>query len=135
MKAEDLSSWKWSDSNVALFHHETVLAKEHRDSTAQRLRHGSSEKHRRNCKLRDVPPTELLLLTSASLLALLQVGDFGILVRAGFSVTKALALNFLSASMAMAGTALALVVGGDASNSSIIEVRRLSLGFLQLRDQ
>ncbi|GAQ89972.1 ZIP metal ion transporter family [Klebsormidium nitens] len=50
-----------------------------------------------------------------------EVGDFGILVRAGFSVTKALALNFLSASMAMAGTALALVVGGDASNSSIIE--------------
>lgn len=36
----------------------------------------------------------------------LQVGDFGILVRSGFSVSKALFFNFLSALVALAGTAL-----------------------------
>ncbi|KAK1257463.1 IAA-alanine resistance protein 1 [Acorus gramineus] len=35
-----------------------------------------------------------------------EVGDFGILVRSGFSVSKALFFNFLSALMALAGTAL-----------------------------
>lgn len=39
----------------------------------------------------------------------LQVGDFGILVRSGFSVTKALFFNFLSALLALAGTALVSV--------------------------
>lgn len=36
----------------------------------------------------------------------MQVGDFGILVRSGFSVSKALFFNFLSALVALAGTAL-----------------------------
>lgn len=35
----------------------------------------------------------------------MQVGDFGILVRSGFSVFKALFFNFLSALVALAGTA------------------------------
>ena len=38
-----------------------------------------------------------------------QVGDFGILVRSGFSVSKALFFNFLSALVALAGTALVLL--------------------------
>eukprot|EP00850_Spirogloea_muscicola_P015250 SM000115S23929 [mRNA] locus=s115:331603:334971:+ [translate_table: standard] len=50
-----------------------------------------------------------------------EVGDFGILLRSGFSVLRALAFNFLSALTAMAGTALALIVGGDPSSSSLIE--------------
>lgn len=37
---------------------------------------------------------------------LLQIGDFGILVRSGFSVPKALFFNFLSALLALAGTAM-----------------------------
>ncbi|CAK9170481.1 unnamed protein product [Ilex paraguariensis] len=35
-----------------------------------------------------------------------EIGDFGILVRSGFSVSKALFFNFLSALVALAGTAL-----------------------------
>ncbi|KAG0494456.1 hypothetical protein HPP92_005450 [Vanilla planifolia] len=50
-----------------------------------------------------------------------EVGDFGILVRSGFSVSKALCFNFLSALVALAGTALALVLGKDPGHSSLIE--------------
>lgn len=39
----------------------------------------------------------------------MQIGDFGILVRSGFSVSKALFFNFLSALVALAGTALVCV--------------------------
>ncbi|XVF85538.1 hypothetical protein PTKIN_Ptkin17bG0125400 [Pterospermum kingtungense] len=50
-----------------------------------------------------------------------EVGDFGILVRSGFSVTKALFFNFLSALVALAGTAVALLLGQDPGQSSLIE--------------
>ncbi|KAI0496017.1 hypothetical protein KFK09_022324 [Dendrobium nobile] len=50
-----------------------------------------------------------------------EVGDFGILVRSGFSISKALFFNFLSALVALAGTALALVLGKDPGQSSLIE--------------
>ncbi|KAF8389662.1 hypothetical protein HHK36_024181 [Tetracentron sinense] len=50
-----------------------------------------------------------------------EVGDFGILVRSGFSVSKALFFNFLSALVALAGTALALLWGQDPGQSSLIE--------------
>lgn len=50
-----------------------------------------------------------------------EVGDFGILVRSGFSVPKALFFNFLSALVALAGTALALFLGKDPGQSSLIE--------------
>ncbi|KAF3793787.1 IAA-alanine resistance protein 1 [Nymphaea thermarum] len=50
-----------------------------------------------------------------------EVGDFGILVRSGFSVFKALFFNFLSALVALAGTALALTLGQDPGHSSMIE--------------
>ncbi|KAJ4710166.1 IAA-alanine resistance protein 1-like [Melia azedarach] len=50
-----------------------------------------------------------------------EVGDFGILVRSGFSVSKALFFNFLSALVALAGTAMALLLGKDPGQSSLIE--------------
>lgn len=50
-----------------------------------------------------------------------EVGDFGILVQSGFSVLKALAFNFLSALVALAGTALALLLGGSPGHSALIE--------------
>ncbi|GMP92857.1 hypothetical protein CsSME_00042931 [Camellia sinensis var. sinensis] len=50
-----------------------------------------------------------------------EIGDFGILVRSGFSVSKALFFNFLSALVALAGTTLALVMGQDPGQSSLIE--------------
>ncbi|KAL1568678.1 IAA-alanine resistance protein 1 [Salvia divinorum] len=50
-----------------------------------------------------------------------EIGDFGILVRSGFTVSKALFFNFLSALVALAGTALALMWGKDPGQSSLIE--------------
>ncbi|KAM0836917.1 hypothetical protein ACQ4PT_062004 [Festuca glaucescens] len=50
-----------------------------------------------------------------------EVGDFGILVRSGFTVSKALFFNFLSALAALAGTTLALSLGKDPGHSSLIE--------------
>ncbi|KAF8021187.1 hypothetical protein BT93_G1577 [Corymbia citriodora subsp. variegata] len=50
-----------------------------------------------------------------------EVGDFGILVRSGFSVTKALFFNFLSALVALGGTTLALLLGQELGQSSLIE--------------
>lgn len=50
-----------------------------------------------------------------------EIGDFGILVRSGFSAPKALFFNFLSALVALAGTALALLWGQDPGQSSLIE--------------
>ncbi|KAH7840849.1 hypothetical protein Vadar_022515 [Vaccinium darrowii] len=50
-----------------------------------------------------------------------EIGDFGILVRSGFSVSKALFFNFLSALVALAGTAVALSLGKDPGQSSLIE--------------
>lgn len=50
-----------------------------------------------------------------------EIGDFGILVRSGFSVSKALLFNFLSALVALAGTALALIWGQEPGQSSLIE--------------
>ncbi|XP_033131674.1 IAA-alanine resistance protein 1 isoform X2 [Brassica rapa] len=50
-----------------------------------------------------------------------EIGDFGILVRSGFTVSKALFFNFLSALVALAGTALVLVWGNEPGQSSLIE--------------
>jgi len=50
-----------------------------------------------------------------------EVGDFGILVKSGFSVFEALAFNFLSALVALAGTVVALMLGGSLGRSSLIE--------------
>ncbi|XP_042022563.1 IAA-alanine resistance protein 1-like [Salvia splendens] len=50
-----------------------------------------------------------------------EIGDFGILVRSGFTVSKALFFNFLSALAALAGTALALMWGKDPGQSSLME--------------
>ncbi|WZZ06396.1 hypothetical protein YC2023_092317 [Brassica napus] len=50
-----------------------------------------------------------------------EIGDFGILVRSGFTVTKALFFNFLSALVALAGTSLVLVWGNEPGQSSLIE--------------
>lgn len=50
-----------------------------------------------------------------------EVGDFGILVRSGFSVSKALFFNFLSALVALGGTTLALLLGQEPGQSSLIE--------------
>lgn len=40
-----------------------------------------------------------------------EIGDFGVLIHGGFSKTKALLFNFISGLMALAGAAMALLVG------------------------
>ncbi|KAK3267450.1 hypothetical protein CYMTET_23991 [Cymbomonas tetramitiformis] len=50
-----------------------------------------------------------------------EVGDYGILLGAGFKPLEALAFNFLSALVALAGTVLALYLGGDGGGSSMVE--------------
>lgn len=40
-----------------------------------------------------------------------EIGDFGVLVHYGYSVTRALILNFMSALAALAGAVAALVIG------------------------
>ncbi|KAF5750064.1 IAA-alanine resistance protein 1 [Tripterygium wilfordii] len=50
-----------------------------------------------------------------------EIGDFGILVSSGFTIPKALFFNFLSALVALAGTASALLLGHDPGQSSLIE--------------
>jgi zinc and cadmium transporter len=47
-----------------------------------------------------------------------EIGDFGLLIHAGFSRAKALFYNFLSALIAFAGLALAFVLGG--ANEALI---------------
>ncbi|KAH1250543.1 IAA-alanine resistance protein 1 [Glycine max] len=70
-------------------------------------------------------PQEILLLSHQKFYAIcffhIQIGDFGILIRSGFSIPKALFFNFLSALVALAGTALALLWGKDPGQSSLIE--------------
>ncbi|KAH0919522.1 hypothetical protein HID58_027182 [Brassica napus] len=75
-----------------------------------------------------------------------EIGDFGILVRSGFTVSKALFFNFLSALVALAGTALAsllchnpwqisrnvLVWGNEPGQSSLIEVGFTAGGFIYI---
>lgn len=53
-----------------------------------------------------IPYSFILLTVVIFFMHISQIGDFGILVRSGFSVSKALFFNFLSALMALAGTAL-----------------------------
>ncbi|KAG0492361.1 hypothetical protein HPP92_005759 [Vanilla planifolia] len=71
-------------------------------------------------KREPVKPLPVIMYTIL-MIKMLKVGDFGILVRSGFSVSKALCFNFLSALVALAGTALALVLGKDPGHSSLIE--------------
>ena len=41
-----------------------------------------------------------------------EIGDFGVLIHAGFSTTRALWLNFMTATLAILGALLSLLVGG-----------------------
>jgi zinc and cadmium transporter len=45
-----------------------------------------------------------------------EIGDFGVLLHAGFSKTKALLFNFLSAGLAILGAIVSLVAGAGASS-------------------
>ena len=61
-----------------------------------------------------------------------EVGDFGVLIHAGLSVRKALALNFLSALTAMLGVILAIVLGSEIEGFSLSLLPIAAGGFLYI---
>jgi len=61
-----------------------------------------------------------------------EVGDFGVLIHAGLSVKKALALNFLSALTAMLGAILAIVMGSEIEGFSLSLLPITAGGFLYI---
>lgn len=61
-----------------------------------------------------------------------EVGDFGILVHAGFSVTKAVLLNVASALTAILGALLALTIGPHVHSFSLIMLPITAGGFIYI---
>lgn len=61
-----------------------------------------------------------------------EIGDFGILLRAGFSKQKALLFNFISACTAILGTLFALWIGHESSHFSIYMLPVAAGGFIYL---
>jgi zinc and cadmium transporter len=61
-----------------------------------------------------------------------EIGDFGILLHAGFTKRRALFFNFLSAMLAMLGTAVALVVGSNLESFSAVMLPFTAGGFIYI---
>jgi len=61
-----------------------------------------------------------------------EIGDFGVLLHGGFSKTKALAVNFLSAIFAIAGAIIALTLGSKIANFEIILAAIAAGGFIYI---
>jgi len=61
-----------------------------------------------------------------------EIGDFGVLVYAGFTKWKALLFNFLAASLAIAGAVISLVVGESVSDYSAIMLPLAAGGFIYI---
>jgi len=61
-----------------------------------------------------------------------EIGDFGVLLHAGFSKRKALWVNYLTATTAVIGTILALFIGSKVSDLSNLIVSFAAGGFLYL---
>jgi len=61
-----------------------------------------------------------------------EIGDFGILLHAGFTRRRALLLNFLSATLAMFGTVVALLVGSRLESFSSVMLPFTAGGFIYI---
>jgi zinc and cadmium transporter len=61
-----------------------------------------------------------------------EIGDFGVLLYSGFSKSKALIFNFLSALVAVLGTVIALVIGVRAESFSILLLPIAAGGFIYI---
>jgi zinc and cadmium transporter len=61
-----------------------------------------------------------------------EIGDFGILLHAGFTRRRALLLNYLSAMLAMFGTAVALLVGSSLEGFSSVMLPFTAGGFIYI---
>ncbi len=61
-----------------------------------------------------------------------EIGDFGVLIHAGFTVKKALLLNLLSASLAIIGTIIALALGAQVETLGTYFLALAGGGFLYI---
>ncbi len=61
-----------------------------------------------------------------------EIGDFGILLHSGYSTAKALWLNFLSATLAILGTIIALTSGGKSELLAIWLIPLTAGGFIYI---
>jgi zinc and cadmium transporter len=61
-----------------------------------------------------------------------EIGDFGVLLYSGFSKTKALLFNFLSATFAIAGAVVALILGDMSSDFSLVMLPVAAGGFIYI---
>ena len=61
-----------------------------------------------------------------------EIGDFGVLLHGGFTKKKALALNFVTASVAIVGAAIALLLGSLVGNSITFLVSFAAGGFVYI---
>jgi zinc and cadmium transporter len=61
-----------------------------------------------------------------------EIGDFGVLVQAGFTRTKALLFNLLSASVAIAGTVVALLIGQRIERFTAVMLPLAAGGFVYI---
>jgi zinc and cadmium transporter len=61
-----------------------------------------------------------------------EIGDIGVLIHAGFSRTRALLLNFVSASLAIIGTCIALLVGPQVEHFSRVMLPFAAGGFIYI---
>jgi len=61
-----------------------------------------------------------------------EIGDFGILLHAGFTKRRALFFNFLSATLAMLGTAVALLAGSSFDSFSSVMLPFTAGGFIYI---
>ncbi|MFH1667554.1 MAG: ZIP family metal transporter [Candidatus Komeilibacteria bacterium] len=61
-----------------------------------------------------------------------EIGDFGLLLHAGFSKAKALLFNFLSACMAIIGAIIALTIGSGIENLTVYALAIAAGGFVYI---
>lgn len=61
-----------------------------------------------------------------------EIGDFGVLLHAGFSRARALWLNFFTATLAIAGAVLSLLLGGSLQDFSTVVLPFAAGGFVYI---
>jgi zinc and cadmium transporter len=61
-----------------------------------------------------------------------EFGDFGVLIHAGYSKTKAILLNFLIALTAVLGAVITLIIGSQAAQTADLVVPIAAGGFLYI---
>lgn len=61
-----------------------------------------------------------------------EMGNFGVLLHAGFGKKRALLFNFLSASLAVVGTVIALFIGAGIRNFSLVMLPLTAGGFIYI---